>query len=158
MSDEPPLDIEAFIAASLEGLRSVTSIHQETWNLGGADNWSVDQNGGELVWTFDDGTVARAPVQIVGTYSERGQSFMWGWNHPSILPPLQEAAWAVKAFGEEHGVEEFTTHKVECSEMRAWEYTALAMRLTEANGAYRAEASPGTFVFMTFGEVQLSKE
>jgi hypothetical protein len=41
------------------------------------------------------------------------------------------------------------------TERRAWEYTALAMLLAEANGAYCLQTQPDTFVFLTFGEVEL---
>ena len=45
---------------------------------------------------------------------------------------------------------------VECTEEQAWEFTAVAARLGDANGAYRGPAGT-TLVFMTFGQVSLSK-
>jgi hypothetical protein len=151
-------DLEAFIAGSVEGLQMVTDAHRGTWHLGEEKSWDVDQDIGEIRFLFADGTVASSPVQIVGTFNAKDGTFMWGWNHPSVTPSLQMAAARVKEFGEEHQSIEFQTHKVSCTEKRAWEYTALAMRLSEAGGAYRAEASPGTYVFMTFGEVRLARE
>jgi len=151
-------DIEAFIAGSVEGLKMTTDAHRGTWHLGEEKSWNVDQDNGQIVFSFANGTTASSPVQIIGTLNTKDSTFMWGWNHPSVVPALQANAFQVKAFGEEHGSKELTTQKITCSEMRAWEYTALAMRLSEASGAYRAEAAPGTFVFMTFGEVCLAKE
>ncbi|MBI2307905.1 MAG: hypothetical protein HYU78_11450 [Rhodocyclales bacterium] len=151
-------DIEAFIAGSVEGLKMTTDAHRGTWHFGEEKSWDVDQDNGHIIFTFANGTVASSPVQIVGTYNSKDSTFMWGWNHPSVVPALQAAASRVKAFGEEHNSNELTTQKVSCSEQRAWEYTALAMRLSESCGAYRGEAGPGTFVFMIFGEVRLAKE
>jgi hypothetical protein len=151
-------DIEAFIAGSVEGLKMTTDAHKATWHLGEEKSWNVDQDTGQIVFAFANGTTASSPVQIVGTFNAKDNTFMWGWDHPSVVPTLQASAVRVRAFGEEHGLREFTTQKVSCSEMRAWEYTALAMRLSKASGAYRAETAPGTFVFMTFGEVFLAKE
>lgn len=151
-------DLEGYIAASVEGLRMVTAAHQSTWHLGEEQSWNVDQDQGLLIFTFANGTTASAPVQIVGTYNARDNTFMWGWEHPSVVPDLQQNAAQARAFGQEHGSKELTTQTVSCTEQRAWEYSALAMRLSEANGAYRAEAAPGTFVFMNFGEVSLAKE
>lgn len=136
----------------------MTEIHSNTWHLGEEDNWNVDQEVGTLELDFADGTVATAPVQLIGTYNDEDGSFLWGWDHPSIEPELQKTAHLVKAFAEKHNFEELLDRKVTCSEERAWEYTALAMRISEANCAYRAEASPGTIVFMNFGEVALSKD
>jgi len=152
------LDIEEFIAGSVEGLKMTTDAHSGTWHLGEEKTWDVDQDNGQIIFSFADGTVASSPVQIIGTFNAKDSTFMWGWDHPSVVPALQANALRVKKFGEEHNSKELTTQKVSCTEMRAWEYTALAMRLSEASGAYRAEAAPGTFVFMNFGEVHLAKE
>jgi hypothetical protein len=45
---------------------------------------------------------------------------------------------------------------VRCPEDKAWEFTAVAVRLGSANGAYRGP-SGATYVFMTFGEITLQK-
>ena len=151
-------DLEELIAGSVEGLHMSTDAHRRIWHLGDEESWDVDQDEGQIYFSFADGTTASAPVQIVGTFNANDSTFMWGWDHPSVAPALQASASRVKAFGEEHGSKELTTQKLPCSETRAWEYTALAMRLAEASGGYRAEAAPGTFVFMTFGEVRLAKD
>ena len=70
---------------------------------------------------------------------------------------LQRHAARVRDFGIEYGSEELITQQIPCTEKRAWEYTALAMLLAEANGAYCLQTTPETFVFMTFGEVDLKK-
>ncbi len=151
-------DFDTYVAASIEGMRLATSGHTGIWNLGTEQSWNVNQDAGTIVFTFQDGTTASAPVQIIGTLNAADSTFLWAWDHPSIEPALQINASRVKAFGEEHGLDELTTRKVACNEARAWEYTAVAMRLAEANGGYRAEASPGTFVFMNFGEISLAKK
>ncbi len=151
------INVEEFIAASLEGLRMATQAHQTVWHLGTERNWNIDQDEGTIVFTFEDGSVATAPVQIVGTYDANDGSFLWGWEHPSVLQQLQQNANQVKEFGELNQVADLVTHKIYCTQERAWEYTALAMRLSESSGAYRANASETTFVYMTFGSIQLSK-
>lgn len=150
-------DFNAYVQASMEGLRLVTDTHRSTWHLGQETNWSVDQGQGKIVFTFSDGTIAEAPVQIVGTFNSRDDSFMWGWDHPSVMPELQANARKVREFGRENKINELQAQTIECSEQRAWELTAVAMRLSEANGAYRGEAGPGTYVFMNFGTISLSK-
>ena len=150
-------DIEAFIAGSVKGMQLMTETHRKVWRLGQEKSWSVDEKKGKIVFSFADGVAASAAVQIVGTFQPAENSFMWGWGHPSVVPDLQQHAARVKAFGEEYGSPEFTTRKVPCTEDRAWEYTALAMLLSEANGAYRVQLGADTAVFMTFGEVVLDK-
>ena len=150
-------DIETFISDSVTEVHSITGAHSGNWRLGEEQSWSVDLNNGHILFSFADGTQAVAPIQIVGTFNAKDDTFMWGWGHPSVLPQLQKNASLVKAFGRKNNASELTKKKIPCTEKRAWEYTALAMRLGEAKGVYRAETANGTYVFMNFGEVQLAK-
>lgn len=151
------IDPQKYIAQSYAGLQEVTQVHSQTWGLGQEVNWGVDQNTGLITFLFEDGKKAEAPVQIIGTYSPADGSFMWGWDHPSVDPALGEAAALLKQFGEEHQISKLTSQPVDLSEQEAWEFTALAMRLADNNGAYRADAGGGTLVYMTFGKISLSQ-
>lgn len=150
-------DLNAFTAASLDALAAANDAHEREWHLGHAESWNVDQPTGRLVFSFKKGVFVTTRVQIVGTWSRKGGSFLWGWDHPSVLPPLQHAARRVREFGLEHAIPDLTEQKVACDEQRAWEFTALAMRLSNASGGYRGEARPGAFVFMTFDDVVASR-
>jgi hypothetical protein len=149
------IDIEAFIADSFKGLQLVTEEHRNRWQLGQEKSWAVDEATGKISFTFANGTIASAPVQVVGTYHLSEKTFTWGWKHPSVLPNLQRHAARVREFGIEYGSEELTTQQIPCTEKRAWEFTALAVLLAEANGAYCLQTTPDTFVFMTFGKIEL---
>lgn len=151
-------DIEAFIAGSVKGMQLVTEAHKKAWRLGQEKSWSVDEKKGKIIFSFSDGIQASAQAQIVGTFNTKDNTFMWGWGHPSVSQDLQRHAARVKVFGEQYGSEELTTKEVQCTEARAWEYTALAMLLSEANGAYRVLVGSDTAIFMTFGEVALDRE
>jgi hypothetical protein len=150
------MNVEFFVAQSLEGLKTQTQAHSATWHLGEEEEWFVDQDQGLIRFTFSDGTLAEAPVQIVGTFSPEDNTFLWAWDHPSVNEALRKNARLVYEFGVEHQVPEYISSKVSCTEEDAWEFTALAVRLAEANGAYRGNAG-GPWVYMTFGQVRLSK-
>ncbi|HSN92748.1 MAG TPA: hypothetical protein VLS93_16065 [Anaeromyxobacteraceae bacterium] len=47
-------DFEAFLEASLEGLRLQASAHQGTWRLGEEERRDLSQDTGELVFIFPD--------------------------------------------------------------------------------------------------------
>tara|TARA_R110001599_G_scaffold339153_1_gene558583 strand:- start:548 stop:1057 length:510 start_codon:yes stop_codon:yes gene_type:complete len=146
---------EEYIQQSYAGLQALTEAHK-SWGLGSEVNWGVDMNTGKISFIFADGKKAEADVQIIGTYSPNG-TFMWGWDHPSVKGNLGSNAALLKEFGEKHKLHELTDQPSKISEQRAWEYTSLAVRLAETNGAYRANAGGGTLVYMTFGEIKLSK-
>jgi hypothetical protein len=147
---------DAFVQESLRVLQGQTAIHAATWHLDDVSQWSANQEAGRLVFSFADGTVASAPFQIVGTYDAKVGTFLWGWDHPSVLPALRRHAQLAREWGEKHDAVAYTTRLVKCQEDQAWEFTAVATRLGKANGAYRGP-SGSTYVFMTFGEITLRK-
>ncbi len=150
------MDVRQFIEASMEGLRLQTDGHAATWHLGDEKTWNANQDTGELRFTFSDGVTATTQFQSIGTYDTLDSTFLWGWDHPSVVEPLREHAKLAKAWGTKNGIQRFTTRKVKCSEQEAWEFTAVAARLANANGAYRGPAGT-TMVFMTFGTITLEK-
>jgi len=153
-SSEPP-EFRALIEQSMNELRLKTEAHNGTWQLGQAD-WSVQQETGRIVFKSPDGITATCPAQIIGTFDTEDSTWMWGWDHPSVLPPLQAHAKRLRMYGQEHGISRLTTQTLQSSEEEAWEFAALACKLCGAQGAYRGPAG-SAMVFMTFGEVKLSK-
>lgn len=151
-------NLDAYIAASADEAQLANMLHNSTWRLGEEKSWHLDQNSGQLLLSFDDGTFALASAQIIGTFHHQDSSFMWGWNHPSVLPALKRNASLVKEFGKEQNAKELTRGTVTCTEHRAWELTALAMRLNNAKGAYRVEVKPGVSMFLNFGDIQIAHE
>jgi len=154
MSDA--FDYSAFLEKAIHHLNALTSAHQGAWKLGEAESWTADQETGLLTWTFEDGRIAEAPFQIVGTFDSLDSTFLWGWDHPCVLPDLQHDAQQVLAWAREQEIKPLLEQKVTCAEEDAWEYAALATLICDRQGAYRGPAGT-TYVFMTFGEVKLSQ-
>jgi hypothetical protein len=152
---EDSAEFRLLMDQSMEELRLKTAAHDSGWHLAKA-SWAVDQDTGTIVFTRPDGITATCPVQIIGTYNTGNGTWLWGWDHPSVIPPLQKDARKVRAYGEQHGSARLTTQKLSCTEEEAWQFAALACKLCEAQGAYRGPSGP-TLVFMTFGTVSLSK-
>lgn len=150
-------DSRLFIDQSLAGAIEQRKIHSATWGFDNAERWDVDQDAGEIKFIFANGKVGRAPVQIIGTFNTKDGSFLWAWDHPSVLEPLRAHAKLAKAWGEKHKLAKWTARKVQVSDAEAWEFAAVAARLGKANGAYRA-AGAGPIVFVTFGEIVLEKK
>ncbi len=151
-ADPPALRQE--IEKAMNGLALVTAAHNGTWHLGEAA-WSLEQDVGNLVFTTPQ-MKAVAPAQIIGTYDTEDGTWLWGWDHPSVEPALAQDAKKMLAYGQQHGYAKLTTSKLQITEEEAWELTALAFLVCGANGAYRGPAGTA-LVFITFGEVQLSK-
>lgn len=151
------MDTNIFVQQTVNGLRAQTAAHNATWHLDKATQWAADQDSATLFFTFADGSVASASFQIVGTYNGDEETFLWGWDHPSVQPALRKHAQLAHEWGETHGLKDYTTPLVQCSQDKAWEFVAVAARLGEANGAYRGP-SGSTYIFMTFGKITLQKQ
>lgn len=117
-------------------------------------DWAVDLDAGTIRFTGATKVVS-APVQVIGTYNRLDGTFLWGWDHPSIPEPRRAAARLAREFGQRQGLPLFTTRMVECTEEQAWRFTAVALYLSGAQGAYRGPAGT-TMVFMTFGEMTIA--
>jgi hypothetical protein len=153
-TDESP-EFRKLLDQSMEELRLKTDAHDRLWHLREA-SWSVDQDAQTITFTSPQGVTATCQVQIIGTYNTDDGTWLWAWDHPSVVLALQEHARQIRAYGAKHGIKKLTTRKLECEEADAWEFTALACRLCDAQGAYRGPAG-SALVFMTFGEVTLSR-
>ena len=153
---EPALDFDMLLSRCVEELRLKTAGHDGIWQISRAD-WDIDQDAGTIVFTAPNGITATCSVQIVGTFNTEDNSWLWGWDHPSVDPALQQHARLCREYGKRHGIENLTARKLaNSSEEEAWQFTALACKLAQAQGGYRGPMGT-TLVFVTFGEPSLQK-
>lgn len=148
-------EFQELLDTSMAELTIKTEAHK-AWGLGSFDRWDLDQVAGDLVFSNDAGTTASAPAQIIGTFNSDDNTWLWAWDNPSIEQPLTEHARKLKEYGEQHGIARLTERKWEGDESDGFRMAALAVKLCEAQGAYRGPAGT-TYVFMTFGEVQMNQ-
>ena len=146
---------EALVEGSLEGLRIQTEAHRASWQFGEEEEWTLNQEDGELLFLFPD-TIARAPVQIIGTFNVNTSTWLWAWANESIAEPLTRDARRAEAYGREHGFSLLARATWQGEESDGWRMAALVNRLCGTNGVYRGPAG-AVLVFMTFGEVRLER-
>ena len=154
----PPTGSDEFqrlLDTSMAELQLKTEAHK-AWGLGSFDQWNIDQDAGTLVFSNADGTTVTAPVQIIGSFNSGDNTWLWAWDNPSIEERLTEDAQQLKQYGEQHGIERLTSPSWTGDEADGWAMAAFAVKLCEAQGAYRAPAG-STYVFVTFGEVRIVK-
>jgi hypothetical protein len=153
--EQDPPELRQQIEKATYALGVATAAHNTMWQLGEAD-WSLDQDAGKIVFTTPQGATAVAPAQIIGTFNTEDGTWLWAWDHPSVVPTMAEHARKVLVYGQEHGYARLTTRKLSCTQEQCWELTALAYMLCGANGAYRGPAG-SAHVYMTFEKVKISR-
>lgn len=145
-------EAQVTIEKSMAELRLKQEVNSSVWGLGSTERWDADLEQGIIFFTGNDGIIVSAPVQVIGTLNTNDETWLWGWDHPSVKEPLAHAARLCRDFGQRNGLRRFIERKIACSESEAWEQTAVALHLSEGAGAYRGPAG-STLVFMTFGEI-----
>lgn len=146
--------LKSLLETGLNELAAKASAHDALWQIRQAKQWSVNQEAGTIQFQFADGRTATALAQFIGSINTKNGTWLWAWDNPSITEPLRQHALAVRAFGEAQHHELLTTRKFPCDEELAWRLTALAAKLNNAQGAYRAPAG-AALLFLTFGNVTL---
>ena len=148
---------ELTIARANNEIQLRTQIAIDTWGLDTAE-WSADLNTGTITFVNDEKKLmVTAPVQIVGTYNTEDNTWLWGWDHPSVSESLSVAAQKVRDFGTEYHLEALTTRKLEISMEDAWGFAALACYLSGGEGCYTGSADT-TKIFMVYGTVTISNK
>ncbi|PVX28187.1 DUF6882 domain-containing protein [Sphingomonas pokkalii] len=132
-----------------------TAVFQRTVGRDYAD-WDLDLVQG-VIRFIGRAHAYSAPVQVIGTYNMLDGTFLWGWDHPSVPVALGADARLARQFGKRNRLPLFTTRKVACTEQQAWQFTAVALYLSDAGGAYRARSGT-TLVFVTFGALTLQAD
>jgi hypothetical protein len=148
-------EFNTLLEKSMAELRAKTMGHQTGWRFGTADQWSLDLSQGDLIFTFNDGIVATCPAQIVGSLESTDGSWLWAWANPSIPESLQRDSLRVRDYGQQRQIARLTSEEWACTEEEAWRMAALACKLCDAQGVYRAPAGTA-YVFIAFGKVVLS--
>jgi hypothetical protein len=150
-----PTDYETLRKISREELALKTEAHK-AWGIANISRWDMNQDDGELIFSFADGRRATCPAQIIGSYAKADRTWLWAWANPSIDEKLKKDALKVRKYGEEHHIAQLTTRKFVGTEEDAWALTAIAIKLCGEQGGYRGGAGTGA-VFLAFGEVTLNK-
>lgn len=105
-------------------------------------DYRLNLKKGRLVLEFGDAPEVAADAQVIGTWSDDG-SWMWGWGHPDVPQPMQQAAWAVQQFGERQEIEELLTRGGPTDEERVREYLAICAYISDADGVFMGDHGGG---------------
>ena len=105
--------------------------------------YDYDLAAGTLVFSDEAGPKVQAEIQVVGTTGAK--DWLWGWANDSLPSDRVEDVRRVKAFGVEHEIEELRSDYVEDDDLNqlGWDLTAIAVRLLDVPGAYRAPSEAG---------------
>ena len=143
-SDNYGQALEQFLA---ECTKLATERHME-WRKNNAvvngASWGFDGKTGLLSFSFGGIGVSYA-AQVVGSWSEKTQTFLWSWANSSMPAELTQAAAKAKAVGEERGCPLLTERKLDCDENLAMSLASAVSVMTDLPICYRAPGRDGLY-------------
>jgi hypothetical protein len=149
-----PDEFQHWVNSAVDELRLKTIAHT-VWGLDKVDHWDLDQGEGVLRFSGADGTIAEANAQIVGTWDGETQTWRWSWANESVHPPLARSSRELRKVGLDNNLQMLVAPEFPSTEEQAWEMTALAVKNSSAQGAYRGPMGE-TSVFLTFDHVRIA--
>lgn len=125
------------------------------FGIGDWPRFDCDVAAGTL--TFSDHGAAKvvAEIQLVGSTSRKAGNWLWAWANAQLPSERVADSRLVRAFGEQHGIAGLMHTHVEGDDLNAlgWELTAVAVRITDALGAYRPPRDEGGALYLMYRHV-----
>ena len=136
-------------------LQDKTERVRAQFRLGDWPRYHYDIDAGTLTFSENEVPKVIAEIQIAGSTSFKGGDWLWSWANAHWPLARSADAQRVRAFGEEHGIDELTEGSVKDKDLNGlgWELTAVMVRVTDALGAYRAPRTEGGGLYLTYKSI-----
>lgn len=145
---------DAWCEEAFEAFRAKQERLIATYRLDGWERYDYDAAAATL--TFSDGGQPRvvADMQVLGTIG--AEDWLWGWANANWPIASIEGLKAVHDFGVANGIEELTTELLVSDDLPGlgWMLAAIAARILDAEGAYRAPSPEGGAIYLILRSVK----
>jgi hypothetical protein len=109
----------------------------EEFRIGQWPRYDYNLETGRLTFSDEAKVMVTCEIQAVGTVGT--SDWRWGWANAALPKTCTDQVLAVRAYGEEHGIDELASASVKAKNLEGlgWMLTAATARLLDAEGAYR---------------------
>jgi hypothetical protein len=137
---------------SREYLLKQQDIITRQFGLNDYERMDYEQDTGKMIFTVKDGRKVIMSFQVVGSISDRSNTWMWSWDNPYLLENVTEGMFKVKEYGEKNGLEKLVNPRWPGNDDDGWEMTAIATWVLKAKGAF-SFISDEMLVFVVFTDI-----
>ncbi len=144
---------EPFLDALAAAESEISRRHAElAARIQGTTSWTYAQPERLLSFAFADRAPLQVPAQILGTWTQDEESWLWGWANTSIEPACTDRVEAaLQPDAHEPGFAVFWREKYPCEDGFAGQVAALAAHRMGARGVYRGRAQNTWAYFAILG-------
>jgi hypothetical protein len=147
-----PQQFSEFRHEAVHELMRLNELCKQEFRISSWPRWDYDFKRGTLTFSQDGVPKVRASIQVIGTTSISGGTWMWGWANESLPPNVTKEVAKVRAFGETENIAELKEQELPDDEHLGWELTAVAAKVLGAIGAYRCPDENG-FVYLVYSSI-----
>ncbi len=137
-------------------LMRLNELCEKEFRISSWPRWDYDFDRGTLTFSQDGVPKVRASIQVIGTTSISGKTWMWGWANESLPQNVTKAVAKVRAFGAAENIAELREEELSDDEHLGWGLTAVAAKVLGAKGAYRCPDKNG-FVYVAYSSIEFAK-
>ena len=145
------IDYNSFAEKCVEDLKILQDKFQEEYDLDWYENWFYNQATGLLTFSRSDLELNFKYFQV-GSFSEKSNTWKWSWDNDHTLDNVKETTKLIKEFGKRYNFPKLTNGYFPSDEFEAWEFTAIAAKLTNSIGVYRPGKDAQLQIFLVITE------
>jgi hypothetical protein len=145
------MDYNSFAENCVKELKVLQDKFQEAYDVDWYDNWFYNQATGLLTFSTGD-TQLNFKYFQVGSFSQKSNTWKWSWDNDHTLDNVKETTRQIKEFGERSNFPKLTNGCFPSDEFEAWEFNAIAAKLTNGIGTYRPVNDEGLQIYLVVTE------
>lgn len=147
-----PQQFAEFRHQAVHELMRLNELCKDEFQISAWPRWDYDLDRGTLTFSANGVPKVSASIQVIGTNSVSGGTWMWGWANESLPPNVTSEVVKVREFGLAENIPELTKAELPDDEYVGWAMTAVAAKLLGAKGAYRSPGDNG-FVYVVYSSI-----
>lgn len=126
---------------------------KQNYDLDNYLQMDFEQEAGKMIFTMKEGKKVIMSFLVVGSISDRTNTWMWSWENPYLLENVTREMLKVRSFGEENGLEKLIQPKWPGNDDDGWEMTAIAAWVLKSKGAF-SFLTDEMMVFVVFKDIK----
>jgi hypothetical protein len=106
--DVQPEQFSEFRHAAVHELMRLNDACEQEFHINSCPHWDYDLERGNLTFSESGVPKVRASIQVIGTTSFSGGTWLWGWANESLPPNVTKAVAKVREFRQAGNIAELT--------------------------------------------------
>lgn len=144
-------DYNTFAEKCVDELKILQGKFQEDYDLDWYENWFYNQVTGLLTFSSTEVELHFKYFEV-GSFSQKSNTWKWSWDNDHTLENVKEVTKLVKEFGQRASFPKLTAGCFASNDFEAWEFTAIAAKLTNGIGVYRPVNDEQLQIFLVITE------